>query len=203
MRLDKEMVRKILIILGIIFVIGILVLVVYYFINMDSINGVVKGDNHEEFADIEQQEAIAIYNQSFVDKNVGRERSVPMYRCLQDFFLKDSEKKTATHKNNSPENADNYYGATIMTDTITAPVMTPEEWTYKVNISISDGRMYDWYYRIDTDFEYAYSIIHNPSNNSYHYCPSDKMNIPLDEVKMWLQNSLGITPEVIDDFPEK
>ena len=125
-----------------------------------------------------------------------------MYRCLQNVFLSEDEKKTAPHKNESPEGIESYYGATILKETLKGYIVTPQEWTYQVSIKISDGRVYDWYYRLNTNYEYAYSVIRNNKSNSYSYCPSDRANIPKSEVLDWLENSMKISPESLANFDE-
>lgn len=185
-----------------IFALAVIVALILYIINPDLFRPKDKPDDGT-YAELETEETIAVYGQDVLDRYVGRKTSTPIYRCLQQHFLTENEKKSAPHKNVSPENEDNYYGATIDEKTVKGLIVTPEEWTYKINVRVSDGRLYDMYYRINTDLEYVYAVVYNRNNSSYHYCASDSDNIPLDEVKAWLQNSLRIAPEAIANFPEK
>lgn len=199
----KQLILKVSFYLGVILAASALVLFVVLFAFRDYFWGnTSQYEDDGEDKDINIQEAIAIYNQEFIDKSAGRERTAPMYRCLQNVFLSEDEKKTAPHKNESPEGIESYYGATILKETLKGYIVTPQEWTYQVSIKISDGRVYDWYYRLNTNYEYAYSVIRNNKSNSYNYCPSDRANISKSEVLDWLENSMKISPESLANFNE-
>ena len=157
-------------------------------------------DSHEEIPGIETQEEVAIYNQNTIDQIVGRERMVSQYRCLQQTFLLDDEKKTATKENDSPEGLANYYGATIKIENLKGYVMTPTEWTYYTTIELSDGRAYDWFLRLDTDYRYSYSVVKNPANGNSYYCTSGDNDIPTEEVTNWITNTLKIAPNTVSNF---
>lgn len=157
-------------------------------------------DVHEEDSDIEYREEVAIYNQETVDAIIGRERAVSQYRCMQNIFLLPTEKESATSKNNSPEGLDNYYGATIDKENIGSLKMTPSEWSYSIPIKLSDGRKYDWFLRLDTDYRYSYSVVKNQAIGTLYYCVSDESNIPSDEVSDWMINTLQIDPYLVGNF---
>jgi hypothetical protein len=185
-------------------IVGIYAILSIIFITIASVLG---GDTrernetlHAEDLDIFSREILAFDNQDTLTF-AGRERVVPIFHCMEPYILGDTEKQTAPHQNISMDPySDVYYTAILKEDSLRLMPGTTD-WSYQIDIAITDGREYRLFLKLDNEYEYLFAVVRNQISGSAYFCTTSDDARHQNVATNWVINTVGTDIAKLQNFP--